>query len=121
MSSPSGRVSRTAASRIPLSSETAGDLRDDLVRRQRHVHDDRVRRLLERGELAVEEIGGEEVPLAAAEALFDQLPRSLQVDDLRVRVVAAKDLAVRLLERRAGDDGVLLGRETLVDVTAEAL
>ena len=67
-------------------------------------------RWFQRRELAVEQAGRHEMPFAVAHPVADQLPIPFEIDQPDVAAIADQDLAIGLLERRAGDDdGLTLG------------
>src|SRR5438094_258932 len=94
--------------RLRPKAEPVPDLRRDLLRGGGDVDLDGVRRRLQGFELAVQQPGVHEVPLAPRQAPADQLLRAAQVDVAdALRVVPPEVLAVVVLQRRAGQHGVL--------------
>ncbi len=58
-------------------------------------------RLFERRELAVEQRGWHEVPVACRQPARDQVSLAFEIDDLDVGALADQDIAIGALERRA--------------------
>ena len=84
----------------------------------RDVEGERMTRLLQRGELAVEEGGRGEVAGARVEARGELCARAVKVDEFHAAGVGDELIAVGFLERGAGEDGVFAGGEAGVDVGA---
>src|SRR6185436_17725898 len=87
--------------------ELVGDRVDDGFRRARRVDRQGVGGLLEVGELAGEERGPGKMAAAFCEAPCKGGLVRLQVDEPDVAQSPAQDVAIALLERRAGDDQVI--------------
>src|SRR5208337_1372500 len=94
------------------------DILNDLAGMRNNRDDDRVLvrlRFLERGELAVEERGRHEMPVACGQPARDQLATALEKNDLHVGALADEDIAVGALERRAGDHAVIADAARRID------
>jgi AcrR family transcriptional regulator len=96
---------------------------DDLLRRQFDADFDRLvrARRLERVELALQQRRIEEMAGAGLQAFVQHLERTLQVHESHVGVVAAQDVAVRALERRARKHRRLARAPLLLDGRADRI
>src|SRR5262252_4344123 len=108
-----GSLSRGGDSRRGWSctfAESLHDFRDDLARMSNDRNNDRMfvrLRLFERCELAVEQRGRHEMPVASRQPARNQVPLALEVDDADVRAFADQDIAISPFERRARDGAMI--------------
>src|SRR5260370_356137 len=72
-------------------------------------------RLFERCELAVEQRGWHEMPVARRQSTRDQIPSALEIDDADVGAIADQDIAISPFERRARDDAMIADAPRGVD------
>src|SRR5262245_15103644 len=100
------------------------DLLHDLARMRNDRDHDRVLvrpRLFQCRELAVEQRGGHEMPIACRQPPCDQVPRALQIDDADIAALANQDIAIGAFERRAGDGPVIPDAPRRVDPGGNAM
>src|SRR5215472_762533 len=98
--------------------ESLHNLRDDLARMPNDRNNDRMfvcLRLFEGCELAVEQRGWHEMPVAPRQPARDQVPLALEIDDADVRAIAEQDIAISPFERRARDGAMIADTPRRVD------
>ena len=78
-------------------------------------------RLLERGELAVEQLRRHEMIGARGDAARDEILIALEIDQPDVLPLADENVAIGPLERRAGDDAMIAGAPRGVDPIGDGM
>ena len=102
----------------PLQSEPAHNLRNDILHRTTHVHDDWILVgvwLLQDREVTVEDVGQHGMLFAGGQALLDQRPLAVQINEAHLWSATGQEVAITALERRAGDDAARAEPATTVD------
>src|SRR5215831_8250511 len=104
--------------------ESLHDLRDDFARMSNDRNNDRMfvrLRLFEGCELAVEQRGWHEMPIARRQPARDQVPLALEIDDTDIGAIADQDIAISPFERRARDGAMIADTPRRVDPGRNAM
>src|SRR5262245_25889442 len=104
--------------------EPLDDLLHDLARMRNDRDHDRVLvglRRVDCPELAVEQGGWHEMPVACRQPARDQVPPALKIDDADIGALANQDIAIGAFERRAGDGAMIPDAPRRVDPGGNAM